>query len=593
MLCGGDLLLRVKRDFALEADSRADSSRRAVEAADNVVHAYDMNMGVPESPTSALDKKTVETILLQHEPSKLHPSSCHHEPHGTKRKRGDLAWNPRRGFVQAQNTAQHGRHTTAFEEPPAQRPKSDAFSDEDIAMETLTATCSHDACEVPCNGDTSTYPLFKSEHSVAPGLRHTVIREVIQYVIDEALKVGGRPDSAIAEKTPLGERIEVLKKGPGGQVDRKILEWMVTEDVPDSILIDEKDLAKTISCLILNAIKFTDNGNITVMATLSEHGRYIVITVKDTGSGIPAAFIPNLFTPFARSDMSITRTSEGLGLGLMVAKGLARRLNGDLFCVQSHVSGPKKGTEFELRVPHTPGDVCSRAGTPPGSRSPSLQSRTSADFELPPFQGAQLPPVTPPHSSAGFKREPLVTSSPLKNAPALHHLELHPTVPVSHPASPSHRSYGPSRSRKLSSDNQYDRDLASKYPLNFLVVEDNHVNQRVLINMLNKLGYKNIAQAYDGQNAIEQMRKERAPADQIDMVLMDLMMPLVDGFQATETIMKMDLPKHPIVIAVSADATDDARTRADEVGMRGYLLKPYKLHELEKYIVDSCTGRTW
>jgi len=111
--------------------------------------------------------------------------------------------------------------------------------------------------------------------------------------------------------------------------------------------------------------------------------------------------------------------------------------------------------------------------------------------------------------------------------------------------------------------------------------------------MLNKLGYKNIAEAYNGQNAIEQMRKERAPAEQIDMVLMDLMMPLVDGYQATETIMKMDLPRHPIVIAVSADATDNARTRADEVGMRGYLLKPYKLHELEKYIVESCTTRTW
>ena len=78
-----------------------------------------------------------------------------------------------------------------------------------------------------------------------------------------------------------------------------------------------------VSCLALNAIKFTQDGSITLQATLSAKCRYIVINIKDTGSGIPAAFLPNLFKPFSREDDSMTRQSEGLGLGLMVAKGIA------------------------------------------------------------------------------------------------------------------------------------------------------------------------------------------------------------------------------------------------------------------------------
>lgn len=552
-----------------------------------------MNMGVPESPLSALDKIVDGSYFLRDRSSyAIHVD----EARGTKRRRESIPWRADTlptAQSRVPRVARRRTRSSFSEEPPTRRSKS-ATTQPDTELDTLTKTCSHGACDVSCDGALTTSPLFTSEHSIVPGLRHTDLREVIQYVINDALKVGGRPESAIAEETDLGERIEVRTRTPNGQINTKIIEWMVTHDVPASILIDEKDLAKTISCVTLNAIKFTDNGSITLKATLSEHGRYIVISVKDTGSGIPAAFIPNLFKPFAREDNSITRASEGLGLGLMVAKGLARRLDGDLFCVHSDVSGPSRGSEFELRVPHTPGDVCSRASSPCGSRSPSLKSRGSTDLETLPFNGVQQP-ITPPLSSDStkidrrdFMREGSATSAPPKAAPALHHLGL--PLPSSPPRSVSPRRHrAGSKSRKVSSDDTFDRNLASRYPLNFLVVEDNQVNRRVLVQMLAKLGYKNVSEAYNGHNAIEQMRKERSAKDQIDIVLMDLMMPLVDGFQATEAILKMNLPKTPVVIAVTADTTNDARTRADEVGIKGFLLKPFKLHDLEKWIIDACT----
>jgi CheY-like chemotaxis protein len=141
------------------------------------------------------------------------------------------------------------------------------------------------------------------------------------------------------------------------------------------------------------------------------------------------------------------------------------------------------------------------------------------------------------------------------------------------------------------SDDQFDRGLASRYPLNFLVVEDNKINRKLLIHMLAKLGYKSVSEAYDGNNAIDQMRKERPVEDQIDVVLMDLWMPLMDGFQAAEAIVKMNLPKPPTILAVSADITVAAMTRADKVGMKGFLGKPFQIRDLEKLIVEYCASR--
>jgi CheY-like chemotaxis protein len=146
------------------------------------------------------------------------------------------------------------------------------------------------------------------------------------------------------------------------------------------------------------------------------------------------------------------------------------------------------------------------------------------------------------------------------------------------------------KSRKLSSD-QFDRKLATRLPLNFLVVEDNKINRKLLVQMLAKLGYTNVSEAYDGNNAVEQMRKERSAQDQIDVVLMDLWMPLLDGFQAAEAIFEMELPRHPTILAVSADLTASAVERAGKVGMKGFLGKPFQLRELEKLIVDNCAAR--
>ena len=415
-------------------------------------------------------------------------------------------------------------------------------------------------------------------------------------MITDALKVGGRPDSAIAVATDDGERIEVRTRSSSGEASTKWVEWSVSPDVPDSILIDEKDLAKVISCVTLNAIKFTQNGTITLEATLSAKGRYVVINVKDTGSGIPAAFLPNLFKPFSREDDSTTRSSEGLGLGLLVAKGLARKLGGDLFCLRSHVTGPKKGSEFELRVPLTAGEVCSRPSSPFGSPTPSIRARMSVDREIPHLDVSREP-ITPPLSS-----EPFASGGHTVPVTGLDT----PTVIV-HPT-PSSNVLGLLSPRRTSSPlRQLSKEpagppapipkLAEELPLNFLVVDDNAINRRVLTNMLSRLGYKNVITAFNGNDAVEVMRRNAfAPAaEAIDVILMDLWMPYLDGFQATESILRMQelesAGRTPTILAVTADVTDAALDKAARSGMKGYVTKPFVTRDLVRLIRTYCATR--
>ncbi|KAG9716582.1 hypothetical protein KCU75_g23413, partial [Aureobasidium melanogenum] len=270
----------------------------------------------------------------------------------------------------------------------------------------------------------------------------------LQYVVNEGLKVGGRPESAIAQETYLGEIIEVCTRSAKGEPRTKLIEWSVDTAVPETILADEKDLAKLISCVFLNATKFTEQGNITLSAKLSPKARYIVIKCTDTGPGIPAAFLPRLFQPFSQEDPSLTRQSEGLGLGLLVAKGLARKLGGDLFCIRADTTGPKRGSEFEMRIPLRAGDTTTRPPSPFGTPSHNrVRQSNSIDSDgrpspLPNFSGSHvrtqsdhstkdLPSPTEKPAAAESSAAPAVRSPP-----ALKHSHSFP-VPSFPPKQPS------------------------------------------------------------------------------------------------------------------------------------------------------------
>jgi len=563
-----------------------DSSRRAVEAADNVVHAYDMNLGIPTGPPLKEDSldEFPDSSHASH-PEILVAGSDLPISRPNKRRREDFK-NDSEGSpskIQATLSARAAKGS------PTENMRMGVQEAEDLP--------GRPAQQMMPMSPRPMIAALQGDRAIAPGVRHTDLRRVLQYVVNEGLKVGGRPESAIAQETCLGEIIEVCTRSANNEPRTKLIEWSVDSAVPETILADEKDLAKLISCVFLNATKFTQQGNITLTAKLSPKFRYIVIKCTDTGPGIPAAFLPRLFQPFSQEDPSLTRQSEGLGLGLLVAKGLARKLGGDLFCIRADTSGPKRGSEFEMRIPLRAGDTTTRPPSPFGTPSTTrVRHSNSIDSD-----GRPSPMPTNFSTSHARSRSdnsskdlPSPTEKPATGEPSaapavrspqtLKHSHSFP-VPSFPPKQPS--TIGRKSSATL---NGIDRNLAVKYPLNFLVAEDNKINRKLLVSMLNKFGYKTVIEAYDGAEAVRLMSKNPT----VDVVLMDLWMPFMDGYEATEKILAMSHGNNgvcggtPTVLAVTADVTDGALERAAKVGMKGFMTKPFKLMDLQRLILEYC-----
>ncbi|KAJ5281581.1 hypothetical protein N7478_006953 [Penicillium angulare] len=625
-----------------------DSARRAVEAADNVVHAYDLNMQVPKTPTPQQEEEnnffpgpnpppesdeSRPSIFIEGNNIAVNPY---------KRRRSlplDMASCSTRPARKQRVRAASSRQELS---PRSEEVKIAVHESDQIVHATparqIEEVMAHMVDPRPSIAVRRSAPHLLLEginmNLRGPALRFTKLRDLLRLVINESLHVGGRPDSAESNATDFGEKIEIRSRSSNGEIYTKTVDWSVDPALPDTLLADDRDLAKLISCVFLNAIKFTNNGTITVCATMDAKSNDVLILVRDTGPGIPAAFIPNLFKPFAREDASTTRSKDGLGLGLLVAKGLSRKMGGDLICVRSSTTGPDHGSEFQIRVPVNQHDAYSRPGTP--------------------LERIMTPPIFNEHvrtgSGSSFVWEPTLSSSPSQ----LQHQQLQQPTPStadeksSESPSPPLVVTRPQLNPSAISQDAYDKRLGEKYPLRFLVAEDNRINRRVLVNMLRKLGYRDVLEAADGREAVqiveEILSASTSPTDlaefpstleaptktnpspaadikPIDIVLMDLWMPKMDGYEATSRILQMvddhhsqssgssnaspdapnpdpmdmdpkpsllRLPQPPTVLAVSADVTDEALNRASRVGIKGYMTKPYKLSDLERLILGFC-----
>ncbi len=121
---------------------------------------------------------------------------------------------------------------------------------------------------------------------------------------------------------------------------------------------DAKRLRQVLINLVGNAVKFTDQGAVTVSAR--RQGTGIVVAVRDTGIGIDPAFLPRVFDPFQQGDSSYARRHDGTGLGLTISRELARAMGGDITCE----SVPGQGSTFTLALPWRPCEAPAEAPAP-------------------------------------------------------------------------------------------------------------------------------------------------------------------------------------------------------------------------------------
>ena len=296
----------------------------------------------------------------------------------------------------------------------------------------------------------------------------------------------------------------------------------VSGDLPEMLAGDPGRVRQVLTNLIGNAVKFTDSGRIDVEAELvrpTEDGFLVRFTVRDTGIGIPPEQQSRLFESFTQGDGSSTRKYGGTGLGLSISKQLVELMGGEL----GVVSQPGEGSHFWF----------------------------TASFG----KAGIVAPVAPP------KRAIPVPASPT------------PAVPAP-PAAPK----VPIPSTKPASVAQ-EKSNSGLRKLRVLLAEDNEINQRIALRLLEKLGLG--AEAVDnGRAAVEALAQKN-----YDLVLMDCMMPEMDGFEATAVIRNRERGKgHTPICALTANAMEGDREKCLAAGMDDYISKPVGIDKLREVV---------
>ena len=416
------------------------------------------------------------------------------------------------------------------------------------------------------------------------------------------------------------------------RIEQKGLEFVfeVLPDVPARLVGDPLRLSQVLCNLVGNAVKFTEQGEILVSVDLIEpiadSECRLRFSVRDTGVGIAPDSQPGLFEPFTQADGSITRRFGGSGLGLAISKRLVQQMDGEIVVA----STPGGGSEFSFTVKvgialangasldrseiadlHVlvvdDNPLCRRTlanelealevhTTAAASGAAALGQAERAQRQGHPFDVILLDWKMP-------RMDGLQTLHRLHEQAARH--GRHPvTVMMMVPAfgrdallaeasaiQPDHVLTKPVlRTQLLDSLLRMRRGLQSSAPVtgpgtlavlrtraaglsgaHVLLVEDNLVNQLVAAELLKVLGM-NVTVVSDGTDAVNAVRD--GEAGQFDVVLMDLHMPRMDGFEATRRIRGLPHASEMPVIAMSAAVLPADRAQSFAAGMVDHVAKP-------------------
>lgn len=399
-------------------------------------------------------------------------------------------------------------------------------------------------------------------------------------------------------------------------------------DIPDEVVTsrigDPGRIRQILTNLIGNAVKFTNEGEIEI-SVRPISAECVRLAVRDTGIGIGEHMHEAIFECFTQADGSTTRVFGGTGLGLAIVKRLAELMGGRV----GLASRINEGSTFWIDLPlkpcaeQPPAPSCALQGkhilivddnatnrkvlckaieswgASVGEASNAQEGLACMNFtsydliildcQMPLISGLDLAAMirrredgaTVPMimlSSVGdlIPKETLTTLGIFRNLakPARRH-ELEQAV-VS-----AFSSWRPELSLDLSGGSH--GPLAN---VKLLVVEDNPVNRKVTSKMLENFGAK-ITIAENGLEAIH-----RAAGEKFDAILMDLQMPVKDGFEATEEIRKLESNRHVPIIALTAHAMERDRAKCLGAGMDGYLSKPIKPNDLLAEILKWCVTET-
>ncbi len=406
----------------------------------------------------------------------------------------------------------------------------------------------------------------------------------------------------------------------------------VDVNVPTAVYGDVTRVRQVLVNLLSNAVKFTEQGEIVVtleLTPLSTPEKPVLhYAVRDTGIGIPPDRMNRLFKSFTQIDASMTRRYGGTGLGLAISKRLVEMMGGTMW-VESEVG---KGSTFHFTLAT---EVASLPSRLPLHHLPQLQGRRALIIDDSPtyralflrlLAGWGVDSVAVSTGTEGlellrqsqdfdvvFLDMKLADVDTMAVAQAFR--EIRPALPIVLVSTQGYRGQlsgselfsgvlmRPIHASQLynllvqlwagipetaadvaeaQEASQFDARMAEKMPLRILLAEDNLVNQKVALMLLERLGYRADVAA-NGYEVLAALQRQS-----YDVILMDVQMPEMDGLEATRRVRaEVENYRQPRIIAMTANALQGDRERCLEAGMDDYISKPVQIRELVAALYKS------
>lgn len=405
----------------------------------------------------------------------------------------------------------------------------------------------------------------------------------------------------------------------------------IEPDMPNRFCGDPLRISQILNNLISNALKFTEKGSITL--SVRYHAEQLFFSVKDTGIGMQAQHIQNLFQAFQQADNSTSRKFGGTGLGLSICKRLIRMMHGDI----SVSSTLGLGSEFNFHIHITPcavlpgkknlhnlrglraliaeDDATARLGLQQTLQSWGMRVMTCSDgqtalneiqnaarsgksfdlifldWHMPGLDGVQVARKIRQYEHiisnsspyplllmvSAFSKEQLMTQSQdvkidafiEKPLDASHVLNIINHILKQH-------SKAEENGQELTVARQQCQHIQGK---KILLAEDNEINQLVAVSILDGLGMQTDV-AENGRIAVEMVKNNH-----YDLVFMDLQMPIMDGFDATRLIRQRYDLQHLPIIAMTAAAMEKDRLQSSQAGMNDHIAKPIDIETITRCLL--------
>ena len=473
-------------------------------------------------------------------------------------------------------------------------------------------------------------PLNDEQHDYARTIRDSgdALLGIINEILDFSKIEAGQME---IEKHPFDLRdcIESALDLISARAAEKRLDiaYVYEDSVPAAISADLTRLRQILLNLLSNAVKFTEAGEVvlTVSAVhLPDDRIELAFAVRDTGIGLSSEGMTRLFQSFSQADSSTTRKYGGTGLGLAISKRLAQLMEGtmtaesaglgqgstfrftiradqadlpvtrsrDLLGEQAELSGKRllivddNATNRRILVLQAgKWGMLTRAEASPADALRFLQTGEPVDLAI-------LDMHMPDMDGFGLAREvrKLRSALPMVLFSSLGLRETHADTGLfnAYLAKPLRQSqlfdtlvtlFAPTHSEipaaPLPDKPHLDPDIAKRHPLRILLAEDNLVNQKLAMRLLEQMGYR-ADLASNGLEALESVARQT-----YDVVLMDVQMPEMDGLEAARRLTQgVEPAARPRIIAMTANAMQGDREMCLQAGMDGYIAKPIQVPQL-------------